>query len=409
MLPSSKRPPRDYDDVVLTGDIEVVSSRSSSHGRPQRPDLTFGGPEDPTLARETGEEPEEKTRFFSAPPRSSMLPPRPVVPVTLPRMSAPPAPLAPPAVGAPDSGHVNLRGLVRSTQARAVPQELTNLRGAVRPRPDHEDFTVLRPNATIPPVSKVSSRPPAPVRLPSVPPPSASSSGALPVSLATRSPYAVERASERLSDPGDPPSAVITARTVRPVNARSATSWAAGLVALGAVAGIVTAVVIRGDADSFVGATSSIVDPAHPTALRSSGAATQATILPSFVESTPPVAATVAAVPPAPMQVAPAIPAALPAPTTQLVEDLPPASTKPARPHGYFYGRPAARPAPIADAAPVAPALRPAAAAPTGWLANVTPSGAGAPITRPSKRGGEFENAAAASALAKAQLDASLR
>jgi hypothetical protein len=403
VLPSSKRPPRDYDDVVRTGDIEVVSSPSSSHPRPQRPDLTFGCPEDPTLARETREmrEMEEKTRFFSAPSRSSMLPPRPVIPATLPRMSAPPA------VRAPDSARVNLRGLVRSTQTRAVPQELTNLRGSVRPRPDHEDFTVLRPNSTIPPVSKPSSRPsasapPAPVP---VVPPSVSSSGALPVSLATRSPYAVERGSERLSDPGDPPSAVITARTVRPVNARSATSWAAGLVALGAIAGIVTAVVIRGDADSFVGATSSIIDPAHPTALRSSSAATQATILPTFVESTPPVTATAIAAPSTPpMPVAPVLATALPVASAPVVATTP-AAAKPARPHGYFYGaRPAPRPQPIADASPAAPA-----AAPTGWLANVTPSGAGAPITRPAKRAGEFENAAAASALAKAQLDASLR
>jgi hypothetical protein len=65
--------------------------------------------------------------------------------------------------------------------------------------------------------------------------------------------------------------------------------------------------------------------------------------------------------------------------------------------------------------APAPAAPQPAnASGSSGWLANVTPAGAGAPIGRPSKSakggsGGEFENAAAADALAKAQLEASLR
>jgi hypothetical protein len=62
---------------------------------------------------------------------------------------------------------------------------------------------------------------------------------------------------------------------------------------------------------------------------------------------------------------------------------------------------------------PASPAPAPAQPASTtgGWLANITPAGAGAPIARPSKAkaGSDFEGAAAADALAKAQLEASLR
>jgi hypothetical protein len=86
----------------------------------------------------------------------------------------------------------------------------------------------------------------------------------------------------------------------------------------------------------------------------------------------------------------------------------PTAATRPAPP----------RPAPVAFAAPrvrPAPAAAPPASTSGGWLANITPAGAGGPIARPSKAapkaagGNDFEGAAAADALAKAQLEASLR
>ena len=69
------------------------------------------------------------------------------------------------------------------------------------------------------------------------------------------------------SDPRiDPPATVITARTQIP--ARPTVSWAAALVAMGVFVGLVTAVIARGDADTLIDAAASFVDPtgAHAAA-----------------------------------------------------------------------------------------------------------------------------------------------
>jgi pyruvate dehydrogenase E2 component (dihydrolipoamide acetyltransferase) len=197
----------------------------------------------------------------------------------------------------------------------------------------------------------------------------------------------------------DPPSAVITART-RAVAPRSATSWAAGLVALGVVAGIVVALFLRGDADSLVGATASIVDPAHPASVHATGAAAQSAVLPAFIEPAPAPA-------PAPVPVAAAA-APVPRPTVEAVPTSSPAPSadKPAPRASFVIAR-----APRAMA-PAPVAVRAAPTSTGGWLSTVTPAGAGAPIVRPSrgnKNSSEFANAAAADALAKAQLAASLQ
>lgn len=393
VLPSSKRPPRNHEDVIRTGDYEVV-------------------------------EDEERTLLFTGSTKS-MLPPKPA------------QPLATPSMKAPRAANMNLRGLVRAGQEAPTKMEKTNLRGSVRPRMDAEDRTILRPTSTLPPAlqQKIasSSPPPAPrpaagasvrpamMPTPYVPMKPAGASVA-PVSLSVNAPGGGDRKSD---PPGDPPSSVITAKT-RIVRARSSMSWAAGLMAVGAVVGLVTAVIARGDADSLIDATATLVDPSHVSA-HASGAAAQAAVLPAFLDTASPKAA------PAGTDANPAKGACLDVGeatvSAPIVVNTPPASEKAesSKKTAMLQGADpsaAAKPlppraAPVAYAHPVshpAPAAREhesAASGSGGWLANVTPAGAGAPIGRPSKAGkgsgGEFENAAAADALAKAQLEASLR
>ncbi len=396
MLPSSKRPPRNHDDVIRTGDFEVVDVSD-----------------------------EERTLLFTG-SHKSMLPPKPAQPVATPSMKAPRAP------------NMNLRGLVRAGQEAPTRVEKTNLRGSVRPRLDAEDRTILRPTSTLPPAlqkSHSSAPPPSPrpaagasVRPAMMPTPYVPNVPMKPVG-ASVAPVAVPvnapGGSDRKSDPpGDPPSSVITAKT-RIVRARSSTSWAVGLMAVGAIVGLVTAVIARGDADSIIDATASLVDPSHAPA-HAGGAAAQAAVLPAFLDTSPKAAPTGTDANPskgacldvgeatvsAPVVVnGPATPdKAESSKKTALLQGADPsAAAKPIPP----------RASPVAYAAPVRPHPAPAQAAPqpangsSGWLANVTPAGAGAPIGRPSKSAkggaGEFENSAAADALAKAQLEASLR
>jgi hypothetical protein len=196
-------------------------------------------------------------------------------------------------------------------------------------------------------------------------------------------------------------------------------SWAAGLVALGAVVGLIAAVVVRGDADSIIDATASFVDPSHGMPERANGAAAQAAVLPAFIETSK--ASAAADKNPAPGACLEVGESTVSAP---VVVNVPPAAPKTASIPGAdptTATRPAPpRPAPVAYAAPARPARAPApapaqpASTSSGWLANITPAGAGGPIARPSKAaakssGNDFEGAAAADALAKAQLEASLR
>ena len=386
MLPSSKRS-RNHDEVIRTGDFEVVQNDAD----------------------------EERTLLFKG-SHKSMLPPKPAEAVATPSMKAPRAP------------NMNLRGLVRAGQESPRAMEKTNLRGAVRPRMETEDRTVLRPMSTLPPAlmqKPASSPPPSPrpaagvrpamMPTPYMPMKPAVGASVAPVAIPVNAPGGADRKSD---PPGDPPSSVITAKT-RIVRARASMSWAVGLMAVGAVVGLVTAVIARGDADSLIDATATLVDPSHAPA-HAGGAAAQAAVLPAFLEPSSAKAgdksasldvgeATVSA--PVVMSGPEKPEKAESKKTAMLTGADPSAAAKPAPP----------RAAPVAYAAPVRPHPAPAPAAPqpanasgsSGWLANVTPAGAGAPIGRPSKSaqgaGGECENAAAADALAKAQLEASLR
>lgn len=428
MLPPSKRSPRSHEpsEVIRTGDYEVVHASSSGRkAQTQRPS------ERPRVYSPSMDD-EDKTTLFAGSIRQ-MIPPKPQTAVQTNVAKAPKTP------------NMNLRGLVRETrQHTEKPPSPEALRGSVRPRADTEDRTILRPTSDLPlalqktvaaaavpappqPAQRPpSARPPAMMPTPYMPmkPIAAAGQSAPPVTLNAPG------GSDRKSDPpGDPPSSVITAKT-RIIRAKSSMSWAAGLMALGAVVGLVTAVVARGDADSVLDATARLMDPSHaPAAAQANAAVAQAAVLPSFVETGKHVAPLGTDQNPAPGACtdtpssptltvsAPVIntpPAATHAPETKTASIAgaePAAAAKPAPP----------KPAPVAWAAParVAPKAAPPPAAPQqastsgGWLANVTPPNAGAPIARPSKAaakgGSEFESAAAADALAKAQLEASLR
>lgn len=431
VLPSSKRPPRSQEpsEVIRTGDFEVVHGSPSSKRR--------------VVAQKTTERPrvferpvddEDRTLLFSNSVRA-MLPPRPQGPVATPAIAK-----------AAKTPNMNLRGLTRQSERPPSPE---SLRGSVRPRMDTEDRTILRPTSTLPPSLQRMASPPVPT--PSSPPPKPPSArppammptpympmkpmaaGSTAPPVAYNAPGGSDARRPASSDPhGDPPSAVITAKT-RILRSRSSMSWAVGLMALGAMVGLVTAVVARGDADSLIDATAGLVDPSHATAAHANGAAAQAAVLPSFVETSrkttaplgtdsnpapgacldPGASATTVTTP----VVVNSPPAAHPAEvkTASLAGADPSPASRPAPP----------RPAPIAFAAPVRVAPR-AAAAPapvapkeggsSGWLANVTPPNSGGPISRPSKAaaaakpaGNDFDSANAADALAKAQLEASLR
>jgi hypothetical protein len=274
-----------------------------------------------------------------------------------------------------------------------------------------------------PPAPRASARPPAMMPTPYQPNHPMKPS-APPVALSINAPGGSDHRAPAPSNPHeDPPSAVITART-RITSARSRVSWAAGLVALGAVVGLIAAVVVRGDADSLIDATASFVDPSHGMPERANGAAAQAAVLPAFMERSKaaPAGTDKNPAPGACLEVgestvsAPVVmntpPVAASSKTASIPGADPTTATRPTPP----------RPAPVAYAAPAraaraaapAPAAAPASTS-SGWLANITPAGAGGPIARPSKAaaakssGNDFEGAQAADALAKAQLEASLR
>jgi len=415
VLPSSKRPARNPDasgETIHTGDFEVVHASPAHASARRRSDRPMFEPQ---------VDDEERTLLFSGSPRT-MLPPR----------SAQPAPM--PAIArSARAPNMNLRGLSRGQEAR--PQDM---RGAVRRPIDAEDRTILRPTSTLPPAlqrpaSAAPASPPSPP-VPAARPVSARPPAMMPTPYVSMKPSAppveinARGGGDRKSDPpGDPPGSVITART-RIVRAKSSLSWAVALMAIGAFVGLGAAVVARGDADSVLDAAASVMDPSHSSAAHASAAAAQAAVIPSFVDTTAKKTAandatsargTTLAVGEATVT-APVVvntpPAAHPSEKSAAKAEAKVASIAGAEPKETARPAPP-RPAPVAYAAPARHAWHPAPAArsessSSGWLANVTPAGAGAPIVRSShsRGGGEsFESAAAADALAKAQLEASLR
>jgi hypothetical protein len=244
----------------------------------------------------------------------------------------------------------------------------------------------------------VASAPPPSVSPVAGPPRSASRSNPPPapqIGQASTVPQPVPAAPEqgRPSDlPVDPPATVITAGT-RIVAARPTMSWAAGLVAIGVSVGLVTAVITRGDGDTVMDATASLVDPsgAHAAGagIEVSSVQTKAderrTSLVATVDTLVPV------IPP--IEVRPA------------VEDAVVASPLPQRP----------APAPVVHhwhpashaAAHEAREAREERTANAAAKAAPAPKVAAPKAARASDE--DVESASAADALAKAQLDASLR
>lgn len=426
MLPSSKRAPRHLEEAIHTGDFEVVHPTAKAKSSPPRPS---DRPRAPQLSTSD----EEATQLFSGSTRA-MLPPRPAAAVQTPAMRAPRVP------------DMNLRGIVREGREKPAVAEKTNLRGALRPAVDAEDHTILRPMGemgTFPPAARIVKAPAA-TATPKPAPRSASAKPlammptpyqptvaqqalkptAPPVALSVNAPGAATGRAPAPSDPnGDPPSAVVTART-RIFRPRSTATWAAALVAVGAVVGLVTAVIARGDADSLIDATATIVDPHHGNPDRANGAAAQAAVLPTFMETAKPAPSAPSAADKGPAAPGACLDVGESTVSAPVVVNTPPPPSKTASLPEPPPARPTPpRPAPVAYAAP--PRHEPRSAAPSaasqersgssGWLANATPPGGGSQAARsskaspPPKAAGDFESAAAADALAKAQLEASLR
>ncbi len=200
-------------------------------------------------------------------------------------------------------------------------------------------------------------------------------------------------ADARKSDPRiDIPATVITART-RIVAARPTISWAAALVAMGVFVGLVTAVVARGDADTLIDAAASFVDPSGGHAA-ASGSMTSSLQTKAQETHTNVVAS------------ADTLLADTTAEATKVAWDAQSATATPMPP----------RPAPVAYAAPaVHHQARPVVhAAPAKdkeeRVAKAAPAPKAASAAKFAKAtDDDVESASAADALAKAQLEASLR
>jgi hypothetical protein len=328
-------------------------------------------------------------------------------------------------------------------RASAFPKPSSRPRAFARSASDEEMTTLLprkgmtfslRPGAPVTPVpmpKRISTNPPRaqleepPTRQfvrPSAPPPSISPvagpprSSNRPLAATTRGANLVHQRSalrpqpvpvigdDRKSDPRiDPPATVITART-RIVAARPTISWAAALVTMGVFVGLVTAVVARGDADTLIDAAASFVDPSGSHSAASGSGSdtivhTKANETHSHMVATAdtllaPDTAT------ADSRVAWEQQSAVPTPP----RPAPVAYAAPAPVHHTWH--PAARPAP-APVAHEAKAEKVAAVTKPAPAAKAAPA---APAAKPSKANDDdMESASAADALAKAQLEASLR
>jgi hypothetical protein len=368
VLPFTKRPGRQQDNAepIHTGDYEVVRGPSAKvvNRMPQ--------------TQPPAEKPRVFQRSVSDDERTLVLPQKPVK-----FSSAPPPIPTPTGVMKPQS---------------SPPPAMPSMRGAVRQRMDDER-TVLRPMSA-PPAAPVSSRPP-PAMLPTPYMPFKPPAPAKVPAMGAKQ--------EEKSDPRiNPPAAVITTRT-RVLRPRPTVSWAAALMALGVFVGLVTAVVARGDADSLIDATASFVDPGHAAATRAA-AAGQPTPLIAVENKKREAAVEVKA--PAPVHEAPTVAAnALPKAEPVAVAPPPPpvAKPEPPKPPPVAWAAPVPAPKPPAPVAvaPPPPAPKPVPPAPVAVAPKpATPKPA---TPAPKAAQSELDSANAADALAKAQLEASLR
>jgi hypothetical protein len=296
-------------------------------------------------------------------------------------------------------------------RAQAFVQSAAPVRPSNRPRAVLEDPPTrqfVKPGAPPPSVSPIAMSPSHNARA------LARATSSAPKASRSAPPPAISAAPKSDSDvKSDPPATVITTRT-RIIPARPTVSWAAALVAMGVFVGLVTAVVARGDADSLIDATASFVDPSGNHMAAAGAVGSTSNLQTKFVTPNP---------------VAPSTP------DTTLVTkgegemkavalaDLPSASPLPQRAAPVAYAAPraaaprtvwvATRPAPKPAAAP-APVqheerVAKAEPAPKKEAPVARSARAAAPAPAGKASDDDMESASAADALAKAQLEASLR
>ncbi len=413
MLPFTKRalrPDEASSEVISTGEIEVVPASNR-----RVPTKAFP----PPLSRLTpsvrppGPLPSPlppPSRPAPPPARPSPPPPRPVPP---PRAFAHSTPSARPRVFEPASSDEEMttllprKGMIFSSRppAAAGPVPMPRLAVTRTPRAMFEEPPTRHfSRNSIPPPSLApsasigiggggigggvrASKRPAALPIPPLPAMAAAKLPPPPVNLK--------------SDPrSDPPATVITARTS--IAARPTVSWAAALVAMGVFVGLVTAVVARGDGDTLIDAAASFVDPsgahAAASAVEASSVQTKAEEPHTVVLASVDTIAAAAAPAPAATSVDASSVAAVVAPA---VAPAPAPAPAPARVAWVAPRRAWHPPAHHKEVAAAAPAAAPKSAPKA--------VAAAAPAAPKAAAADDVESASAADALAKAQLEASLR
>jgi len=360
VLPFTKRSARSEEssELIKTGDIEVVKSPGAKRT------VAFPAPGDRPRVFARSSSDEEMTTLL---PRKGMTfsvrPGAPVTPVPMPKRAS------------------------------------TNPPRAMLEEPPTRQF--IKPSSPPPSISPVagpprSNRAPAPAR----------AALASQHARAALRPQPVPSIAEdaRKSDPRiDPPATVVTTRT-RIVAARPTISWAAALVAMGVFVGLVTAVVARGDADTLIDAAASFVDPSggHAAASGSTVSSIQTKAQETHTNC---VAVTDTLV---------AAPSADPA---RVAWDAQSAAPLPARPAPVAYAAPVHHARPAVHVAPAKEAKEAKESKESKEnkeervavnAAKVAPT-AKASLKAARGNDDDMESASAADALAKAQLEASLR
>jgi hypothetical protein len=209
---------------------------------------------------------------------------------------------------------------------------------------------------------------------------------------AVRAARAAEKAARDESDPRlDPPASTVTAGIM--IKGRPTASWAMALVAMGLFGGLLTAVVARGDGDSLVAAGAAFVDPGQ--AAQITAAHELQPFQPTTIQQAQPAAATQA---PSVTDTSDIVPTVVVAPETKVAAVARPAPVAAPRPIAPRIAAPPAADKPVAA---VTPAPKPAAA---------PPAVAAKPAAKPKAPvNDDMATAAAADALAKAQLESSLK
>jgi hypothetical protein len=356
VLPFTKRTVRSEEasELIKTGDIEVLPPAARANQGSSFPSPPPGRPR--VFARSLAADDEMTTLLPRKGMTFSARPPAAVAPVPMPKLAS-------------------------SRPPRAMLEE-----------PPTRQF--VRPSAPPPSVSPVAGPP----RSSNRPPPQLAQQHERAALKPQPVPVLEGGAEAAKSDPRiDPPATVVTART-RIVAARPTMSWAAALVAMGVFVGLVTAVVARGDADTLIDATASFVDP-------SSGHAAGAVVEGASVQTKAEEHRTTV------LSTIDTLLVAEPAPSDAHTATVDSPTASPVPP----------RPAPVAYAAPVVhraavwhPAPRPAVAREEKEHVASNPRSTSSPKAAPATKSArasddDVESASAADALAKAQLEASLR